>query len=165
MRIAYAWLLLVVTLSNWVGGFLYFEINQYIEVRYEMNAIEQEIAAAVEVQLGAESIVKTLDQEPRLKGDVYGDVAFATEIADETVYYTLVNDVSILQKITQSTNNPASSDTNNAFLLKCLLQEFEVTAYNFSFSSALTSYTSNFYFKSYATQSYTSILIPPPNVA
>lgn len=79
MKIAYAWLLLVLVLSNWVGGFVYFEISYLVEIRHEMNAAEQAIAEAVQQEIGAESVVKVLDEQQVLpKGNVYGDFAFAT---------------------------------------------------------------------------------------
>jgi|GEM_PF-2035481 len=165
MRIACAWLLLVGTLSNWVGGFLCFEISRYIEVRHEMNAIEQDIAAAVEQQIGTKSAVKMLDDQPRLKGDVYGDAAFATEIAGESVHYTLIDEAQAVdyKEVTQAANT-SSSDENHSTLLKSLFQEFEIIEYSFILSSALTPYISNFYFHFSTASSHTSILLPPPNV-
>lgn len=166
MRIACAWLLLVVTLSNWVGGFLCFEISEWIELRYEMNAAEQKIAQVVQQKIGAKSAVKMLDDQPRLKGDVYGDAAFATEIAGESVHYTLIDGSQSIdyKEITQATH-PSSSDDDRSTLLKSLFQEFEIIEPYFVLSSALPPLTSNFYFHFSTASSHTSILLPPPNVA
>lgn len=67
-----------IQLDRW---FSIFEIRHLIEVRHEMNATEQAIAQEVQQITGTKTVVKNLEQQPRLKGDVYGDAAFATEIA------------------------------------------------------------------------------------
>lgn len=165
MRIAYAWLLLGITLSNWIGGFLYVEISHYVEVRHEMNAMEQTIATVVQQSIGAASAVKVLDQQPRLKGDVYGDGAFATEVSGEAVYYTLIDDHADLQKVTESSANPASSDKNHTILIKSFLQEFEVTRTDFSIPSVITPSQTLFSYQDFTKQFFTNILTPPPNFA
>lgn len=163
MRIAYAWLLLVITLSNWIGGFLYMEVSRYVEVRHEMNTIEQSIANLVEQSIGAESAVKVLDQQPRLKGDVYGDASFATEVRGQTIYYTLIDNTADLQKVTESNSMSNPSDVDHTALIKSLLQEFEVTKPDYPISSVLTPSQTNFHFTYTEKQVVTSILTPPPN--
>lgn len=163
MRIFYAWLLLVVTLSNWIGGFLYFEVSYYLEVRHEMTALEQSIAAVVQAESGIKSAVKMLSQQPRLKGDVYGDFAFSEEIKGETVFYTLLDSSIQYEKITDSKELPTSSDSNRTLLLKSLLQEFEVTATVHLVSSALTPHQTIFYVASSEEQIFDHVLTPPPN--
>lgn len=166
MKIAYAWLLLVLVLSNWVGGFVYFEISYLVEIRHEMNAAEQAIAEAVQQEIGAESVVKVLDEQQVLpKGNVYGDFAFATEMNGETVYYTLLNDRTDLKKVTQHTDHSTSSNDDHALLLKSLLTEFEVAQPNYPLSSVLTPHQTNFLYADFSGNPFTTILTPPPNFA
>jgi hypothetical protein len=163
MRIASAWLLLALVLSNWVGGFLCFEIRHFIEWQHEMNAVEQIIAQEVQATTGVKSAVKTLEAEPYLRGDVYGDAAFATEIAGEAVHYTLIDEHQA-REVTQA-SPPASSNDDHSILLKSLFQEFEIIEPTLVFSSALTPLKSNFHFASFFSQSHITTLAPPPNMA
>lgn len=165
MRIACAWLLLVLTLSNWIGGFLCFEMSCYLQAHHEMNALEQSIADNVQREIGTKSTVKMLQQQARLKGDVYGDVAFAEEINGETVFYTFLDQSSQYEKVNQSTETPTSSDNHHALLLKSLLQEFEVTQPNYLLSSALTPVQTNFLYTGLTGYSFNRIFTPPPNLA
>lgn len=163
MRIAYAWLLLVITLSNWIGGFLYVEISEYIEVKHQMNAVEQMLALQVQQSIGTESTVKMLDPQPRLKGDVYGDGAFATEIDGENVFYTLLDRETDLQKVTTSHSNPSHSDSKHTILIKSLFCEFEVLKPDFLLSSVLTPSQTTFYILAFENLGFPTILTPPPN--
>ena len=165
MRIACAWLLLVLTLSNWVGGFLCFEMSCYLKAQHKMNALEQSIADNVQRVIGTESTVKMLQQQARLKGDVYGDVAFAEKINGETIFYTFLDQSVQYEKVNQGRETPASSDSHHALLLKSLLQEFEVMSSDFLLSSALTPTQSNFLYTGLTGHSFSRVLTPPPNFA
>lgn len=166
MRIAYAWLLLVLVLSNGIGGFLCFEIRQLVEIQHEMNAAEQTIAQQFQKETGSESVVKMLDEKQVIpKGNVYGDFAFATEVNGETVYYTLLDDSTDVQAVTQTTKMPTSSNDDRALLLKSLFAEFEVTQPNYFSSSVLTPFQTIFYLPQSPSKAHINILTPPPNFA
>ncbi|MFN7116656.1 MAG: hypothetical protein ACK4TA_07625 [Saprospiraceae bacterium] len=164
MRIAYAWLLLVLVLSNWVGGFVFFEISYLVEIRHSMNAAEQTIAETVQGEIGSKSVVKILDSQQVIpKGNVYGDFAFATEVNGETVYYTLLENDRDLQEISQQAEMPTSSNDEHNILLKSLFTEFEITQPNYLLSSVLTPSQTNFYYQTSFTFSGRNVLTPPPN--
>lgn len=164
MKITYAWLLLVLALSNWVGGFVYVEMSCLVEIRHDMNAAEQVIAESVAQEIGTENVVKMLDeQQVNPKGNVYGDFAFATEMAGKTVYYTFLNSATDVKKVAQHPDKSSSSDENHALLLKSLLTEFEVIPPNYLLRSVLISYQSNFLYSDLKGHIFTTIFTPPPD--
>ncbi len=167
MKIAYAWLLLVLVLSNWVGGFFFFEISYLVEVQHEMNAAEQTIAESVQRETGVKSIVKVLDDEQVIpKGNVYGDFAFSAQVNGETVYYTLLDEATDVQQVHQQAEMPTSSNDEHSLLLKSLFAEFEITQPNYYLlSSVLTPSQTNFHYNIITQLSIQNILTPPPNIA
>ncbi|MDX1941368.1 MAG: hypothetical protein SFU99_12500 [Saprospiraceae bacterium] len=167
MRMIKAWLLLVVLLSNWVGGLLCFEMNYYIEIRRDMNALEQAIAAGVTEKTGIESTVK-IEEAAVPRGHIYSDFFLFSEEMDngETVYYTIENDAKStdIQQVTHREKNPVS-DSEKAMLFKSLFQEFVVSNSTLTNISVAIIKENCFYFNSYQPQPYLSILTPPPNLA
>ncbi|HMO38880.1 MAG TPA: hypothetical protein PKC76_05140 [Saprospiraceae bacterium] len=129
MKIAQAWLLLFVLMSNWIGGLLCFEASYYIESRREMSAQEKEIAAAIQQQTGVVNSVR-IEEEIIPRGHIYSDFfLFSTEIEqDQTIYYTLETEAQAtsLEKMTEPQERPLS-DNEKSLLLKSLSYEFIMT--------------------------------------
>lgn len=162
-----AWLLLVVLLSNWVGGLLCFEVSYFIEIQRDMNVLERAIAAEVTEKTGIESTVK-IEEAAVPRGHIYSDFfLFSEEMENgETVYYTIENDAKStdIQQITHREENPVS-DSEKAMLFKSLFQEY-VVSNSILANVPLEIMNENcFYFNSYQPQPYLSILTPPPNLA
>ncbi|HMN90344.1 MAG TPA: hypothetical protein PKD70_05790 [Saprospiraceae bacterium] len=129
MRIIGAWLLLSITLFHWIGGLLCFEMIYHIEMRHNMNALEQTIADAVQACIDAETTVKVLDAGTVLpKGYVYGNYfAFSEEVEGQTVFYTLLEQTDAITYEKVSVPPSASlTDREQALLIKSLLYEFVV---------------------------------------
>jgi hypothetical protein len=129
MRIIGAWLLLFITLSHWIGSLFCFEIIYYIEIRHNMNALEQTIADALQACIDAETTVKVLDADTVLpKGYVYGNYfAFSEEVEGQRVFYTLVEQTDAITYEKVSAPPSASlTDREQALLIKSLLYEFVV---------------------------------------
>ncbi|MBK7872014.1 MAG: hypothetical protein IPJ74_15735 [Saprospiraceae bacterium] len=167
MRMIKAWLLLVVLLSNWVGGLLCFEVSYFIEIHRDMNVLERAIAAEVTEKTGIESTVK-IEEAAVPRGHIYSDFfLFSEEMENgETVYYTIENDAKStdIQQITHREENPVS-DSEKAMLFKSLFQEY-VVSNSILANVPLEIMNENcFYFNSYQPQPYLSILTPPPNLA
>lgn len=166
MRMASAWLLLLVVLSNWIGGLLCFEVSYYIEIRREMNALEQAIAEEVSRQTGAESLVR-IESAAVPRGHVYSDFfLFSQEMNDgETIYYTLEKGSQITEYewITNRENNPAS-DSEQAILFKSLFQEFVMPQPELPVALVEIPDPSCFYFTDRQPQPFLSVSTPPPDL-
>jgi len=129
MRIASAWLLLSLSLAQWVGGHLCFEVRYLVEVQRQMNAAEKALAAVVTQETGIKSAVRVLDEtEVTPRGNFYGDFVFSKATEEETVFY-VVEDQSDLTNIktvsTPSEDHPANN-SDQANLLKGLFKEFMI---------------------------------------
>lgn len=164
MKIVCAWLLLLLVLSNWIGGFLYIEISYLVEIPHEMNAAEQSIAAAVEQKIGVESVIKILDAQPRLKGDVYGDAAFTNEMSDNPVFYTLLSNNTDVQEFHQSEGMPTFPN-EHTLLLKSLFAEFEVLHPHYISPYVLIPRQAAFVYIDLLDHFFNPITTPPPNVS
>ncbi len=166
MRIASAWLLLLVVLSNWIGGLLCFEMSYYIEIQRDMNALEQAIAAEINRQTGTESSVQ-LETATIPRGNIYSDFfLFSQAINDgQTIYYTLENSSQIIdyEQITLPQENPVS-DSEQAVLFKSLFQEFVMPLEALSVALVEIPDQSSFYFADRQPQPYFTILTPPPDL-
>lgn len=145
MRIAYAWLLLIIALLSWVGGILCLEVSYHVEIRHEMNAMEEAIAEAIHQKIGMESSVQLLDEQNVLpKGYIYGNYfPFATELDNgQRVYYKIVDSTELF--VYQFNNNDINepfSDNDKTLLLKSIFQESIIT--NPIFIEALAFYLPN----------------------
>ncbi len=165
MRIAQAWLLLFVLMSNWIGGLLCFEASYYIESRREMSAQEKVIAAAIQQQIGVVNSVR-IEEEVIPRGHIYSDFfLFSTETEQgQTIYYTLETEAQAtsLEKMTEPQEQPPS-DTKRALLLKNLWQEFVVASPGVpSLPMAVVENTA-FFVASWLQQYSPALLTPPPD--
>lgn len=165
MRIAAAWLLLLIVLSNWIGGLLCFEVSYYIEIRREMNALEQEIAEEVSRQTGAESLVR-IEPATVPRGHIYSDFFLFSKETDEgqTVYYTLEKEsqVTDYEQVTHQQENPVS-DTEQAILFKSLFQEFVMPQPELPVAFVKIPDQSCFYFTDRQPQPFLTVSTPPPD--
>lgn len=166
MRIATAWLLLLVVLSNWIGALLCFEVSYYIEIRREMNALEQAIAEEVSEQTGTESLVK-IESAAVPRGHIYSDFfLFSKETEDgQTVYYTLEKESQSAdyKQVTHKQNNPVS-DSEQAILFKSLFQEFVMPQPELPVALVEIPGQSCFCFTDRQPQPYLSVSTPPPDL-
>lgn len=166
MRIAAAWLLLLVLLSNWIGGLLCFEVGYYIETRREMNALEQAIAEEVSQQTGAESSVK-IESAAVPRGHIYSDFfLFSKEMNDgQTVYYTLEKESQVIdyKQVMYEQKNPVS-DSEQAILFKSLFQEFVMPHPELSVTLVEIPDQACFFFTDRQPQPYLGVSTPPPDL-
>jgi hypothetical protein len=91
MRKCYAWLLLFVTTVQWVGGHLYFEVTQWVEMEQAMSEPEQAISNEIYEETGIETSVNILQEGSQARwGAHYGNYfAFEKAIGDDTVAFTI----------------------------------------------------------------------------
>lgn len=168
MRIGFAWILLLLTLSSWIGGLLCFEIRYYIDLQRSMNKLEQVISEQVKQEIGTESTIRIIDNQNHIpRGYVYGDwFVFSSELEDgNTVYYTIENESqkSDYQIVELPKENPVS-DSNQAILFKSLIQEFVMPiAMEILSTSNITNHSSFFYLIRTA-QCWIITTTPPPDL-
>ena len=128
MRITSAWFLLSLSVAQWVGGHLCFEVSYFIEIQRQMSASEKALAAIVAQETGIESAVRVLEEaEVVPRGNFYGDFIFSKETEKEKIFY-VVEDQSDLVNYKVVANTPKQEDpdsnSNQTTLLKGLFKEF-----------------------------------------
>jgi hypothetical protein len=91
MRKCYAWLLLFVTTVQWVGGHLYFEVTQLVEMEQAMSEPEQAISNEIYEETGIEANVNILPKGRQVRwGADYGNYfAYEKTIGTDTVAFTI----------------------------------------------------------------------------
>jgi len=165
MRIASAWFLLSLSLAQWVGGHLCFEVSYFTEIQRQMNAAEKALAQAVEQETGIESAVRVLDEaEVTPRGNFYGDFVFAKATEEETVFY-VVEDHSDLMEV-KAVSTPAedhpSNNSDQANLLKGLFKEFMIPESALPLAPAGRQTDSVFQFAAPCSFAFTPLITHPP---
>ncbi len=91
MRKFYAWLLLVVSTAQWVGGHICFEVHYFLEVPQEISAAEQTISQDILEETGVETTVSVLPDTQHVRwGTDYGNYfAFSKTDSTGTVFFTI----------------------------------------------------------------------------
>lgn len=166
MRIASAWFLLSLSLAQWVGGHLCFEVRYLVEIQRQMNAAEAALAATVEQKTGIESAVRVLEEaEVTPRGNFYGDFVFSQATEEETIFY-VVEDQSDLTTVktvaTPSGQDQPSNDNHQANLLKGLFKDFMIPESAFSLAPASRQADSVFQFAAPSSFAFTSRITHPP---
>ena len=166
MRIAAAWFLLSLSLAQWVGGHLCFEVRYLVEIQRQMNASEAALAVAVEQETGIESSVRVLEEaEVTPRGNFYGDFVFSQATEEETIFY-VVEDQSDLTTVksvsTPSGQDHPSNDNNQANLLKGLFKDFMIPESALPLAPASWRADSVFQFAAPSSFAFTSRITHPP---
>ena len=91
MKKCYACLLLLVSTTQWVGGYICFEVAYWVELEVKMSEPEQEISAAIYEETGIETSVNILPkgQRHRVGADYANYFVFSEENDTGTVSYTI----------------------------------------------------------------------------
>lgn len=128
MRIASAWFLLFISVAQWVGGHLCFEVNYLIEIQRQMNDAELALANEVRKETGINSAVRILSEdEITPRGNFYGDFVFSKSDEVEKTFYVVENQTELTtQKVISNTpdQKESNADSRQAKHLKSLFQEF-----------------------------------------
>lgn len=87
----YAWLLLVVSTVQWIGGHICFEVAYLMEVEVGMSEPEQAISSELFEETGIEAAVNILPEGNQVRtGADYGNYfAFSKTDSTGTVYFTI----------------------------------------------------------------------------
>jgi len=165
MRIASAWFLLSLSLAQWVGGHLCFEVSYFVEIQREMNAAEAALAAAVTQKTGVESAVRVLEEaEVTPRGNFYGDFVFAQATEEETIFYVVENesDLTTVKAVAAPGKDQPTSDTNQANLLKGLFKDFMIPESALPLAPASRQADSVFQFAAPCSLAFTPRITHPP---
>ena len=129
MRRFYAWLLLVVSTAQWIGGHICFEVQYFMEVPQEMSMAEQTISKDIFEETGVETNVSVLPDSQHVRWGVdYGNYfAYSKTDSTGTVFFTIdyAPRTTILEDF--ASNAPAKPQDDGAAqnsVLKLLFAEF-----------------------------------------
>lgn len=168
MRIASSWFLLLLAVTQWVGGHLCYEVSYFIELQREMTALEATLAEEVQQETGVSSTVRVLEaDEITPRGNFYGNFVFSKSLEDETIHYVVENESSLLTYeavATASQENP-SSDSDRTSLLKGLFKEFMIPAPELPVAQSAAHSTPNFHLLDFYQFTFTPRLSHPPDAA
>lgn len=91
MKKIFAWLLLVTTTFQWVGGYLGIEIVESIEIKMQMSETEEALARQLKLKKGLDVEVSILDEDNfDFRSIGYsGFFAFSEELNNEKFYFTV----------------------------------------------------------------------------
>lgn len=166
MKKSWAWLLLLLSVSQWIGGNLCFELNYFIEESHRMNALEQEIANQLHEELGLSGNVQITEQEAATaRGNIYSDFfLFSKEVNSKTIFFTLAEkfDAVALKTTHQPSQTPAQQPAKTA-MLEHLFQPFVLPANGLSITWWQSKSVSNFVHTDSPDQFILSIPSPPPD--
>ena len=92
---------------------------EYVVIERNLTDLETELSIEKANQIGHSQAVIVLEDNARMRGDVYSQNFFTEEHDGKTVSYTIVDSTQLIdyQKITKkNSNDPFSSDNHNVFL-------------------------------------------------
>lgn len=169
MRTFYAWLLLIVSTCQWIGGHVCFEVNYFIQKEQGMSGKEQSIAATVKEENGVDAAVRVLPEDEPLvpRGASYGNFfAFSNEDSCGTTYFTMQYAARTVtyEQVTGHTQ-PSKNDTGKTSLFKSLFSDFTVPESGFPEFSTENLSAVNFQLIDFQHIFSPAVLSPPPDFA
>lgn len=166
MKITSAWFLLLLSVAQWVGGHLCFEVTYWMEAQRLMSAEEKALAEMVQQKTGVESTVRVLAEgELMPRGNFYGDFVFSKTTKTGMVFYTVENETAsvsytFVSKIPEK-ENPATG-TNPIKALKGLFKDFTIPATEWPVAPATKDPVFIFYYAAPCSFAFTPQLFHPP---
>ena len=117
MRRCLVGLLVLIFLADSLVHPLLFSI-EYVAIQRNLSDLEVQLSTEKANQIGHSQAIIVLEDNDRMRGDVYSQNFFAEERDGKTVCYTIVDNSQLVdfQKITKkSLNDPFSTDNHNVF--------------------------------------------------
>lgn len=167
MRSFYACLLLVVSTSQWIGGYVCLEVRHFMEIKQEMTEAEGAISNDIFEETGVETAVNILPEGQHVRrGADYGNY-FAYSKADSTgtVYFTIdyaPRSVTWEQVAGDAPAKP-NDDASKAALLKLLFAKFLFPSADFPKGKTGEMATENFQLDELQARLTPAPLSPPPD--
>ncbi len=91
---------------------------EYVAVQRNLSNLEVELAVEKSDKIGQSQAIILLEDNARMRGDVYSQNFFSEEYDGKTICYTIVDSSQLIdyQKITKkNASDPFSSDSHNVF--------------------------------------------------
>ncbi|MCC6723833.1 MAG: hypothetical protein IT258_04945 [Saprospiraceae bacterium] len=167
MKKCYAWLLLLITTVQWVGGHLCYEISYFVEEERVMDQPERTISEEIYEETGLEAYVEILPQGQRHKwGLDYGNY-FAYEKKDSTGTVAYMIDFGPRSVTWEQVAgpNPANQtdDANSMALAKFLFGAFFFEPTSHLYAQKKSQPDSNFSLSTLNGRMSTTPTSPPPD--
>ncbi len=128
MRKFYAWLLLIVSTTQWIGGHICFEVKHFIEVKAEMSQSELAISDDIFHETGVETSVNLLPEQHQVRwgADYANYFAFSKTDSVGTVYFTIdyAPRTTTWEDVAPTAPSQQDKDTAPLKLLKSLFADF-----------------------------------------
>ena len=168
MRRFYAWLLLVVSTAQWIGGHICFEVQYFIEVPKEMSVAEQTISKDIFEETGVESSVSVLPYSQHVRwGADYGNYfAYSKTDSTGTVFFTIdyAPRTTVLEDFASSAPvGQHNDDAAQTSVLKLLFSEFLFTTGSLPVGKTDDLASNNFQVKQFRGNLRPNPLSPPPD--
>lgn len=124
----YAWLLLIVSTVQWIGGHICYEVAYLVEVEQVMSEPEQAISNEIFEETGVAAGVNILPEGQHLRtGADYGNYfAFSKSDSTGTVFYTIdfAPRTVTWEQVAGHLPQKEQDDAPNTSILKLLFSEF-----------------------------------------
>lgn len=162
-----AWLLLIVSTTQWIGGHVCFEVAHWVEVEQVMSEREQAVSEGIYETTGIEASVNILPegQRTRLGADYANYFAFSKSDSTGTVYYTIdyAPRTVTWEQVATHLPDEQQDDAPKTALLKMLFSEFSFENNAFLEFETSELATLNFYLTPPAGRLAASPNSPPPD--
>ncbi len=170
MKKCYAWLLLLVSTTQWVGGHICFEVAYWVENEVKMSEPEEAISAAIYEETGIETSVTVLPegQHHRMGTDYANYFVFSEDNGTGAVSYTIdyaPRTVTWEQVAGQLPCENGEDSAPRTTLLKLLFSEFLFQDDNLSNGNPAKALAAavNFHLDIHTGRQATSPSTPPPD--
>lgn len=167
MRIFYAWLLLVLSTVQWIGGHICFEVAYFMEVEQVMSEPEHAISSEILKETGIETSVNILPEGQHVRwGADYGNY-FAYSKADSsgTVFYTIdyAPRTVTWEQVAGDAPEKQQGNATKTTVLKHLFSEFLFPSEELPNDKGSDLATANFQVAGFQSLIPQAPLSPPPN--
>ncbi len=139
---------------------------EYVAIQRNLSALEMQLSNEKVHQIGESHAVIVLEDNLRLRGDVYSQNFFSEERDGETVCYTIVDSTQLVdfQKISkQNTNDPFSTENHNFFLKFSKILFIQELVSMVAEIPLFEKKSAQFCFKSSKSESFFTVPTLPPN--
>ena len=123
-----AWLLLIVSTTQWIGGHVCYEVAHWVEVEQVMSEPEREVSDKIYETTGIEASVNILPegQRTRMGADYANYFAFSKSDSTGTIYYTIdyAPRTVTWEQVATHLPDERQDDAPKSALLKMLFSEF-----------------------------------------
>jgi len=167
MRKFYAWLLLIVSTAQWIGGHICFEVKHFMQVEAEMNHSEQAISDDIFHETGVETSVKVVPEQHQVRwgADYANYFAYSKTDSVGTVYFTIdyAPRTTTWEDVATTNSQEQDQDAAQLKLLKSLFADFLFPTIELPKGDAQELATANFQLPAFKCSFCNDPSCPPPD--